>query len=141
MVRNLNNSKNIQSLTMYLHSSGNHKFHLRVIHRYQCLQHPVLNGVLATSKIVNMRQFYKLIKTNTCINKIICIKKMTHVEILPRRWLFVPQIQPHQVHCHPNERHEYLTRVKIAYITNRLICVQYGKIKNEEQYSFNNVLT
>ena len=55
---------------------------------------------------------------------------MTHIEILPQSWLFGPQIQPHRVHYHPLEKHQSPTRVKFAYITNILICVQYGKIKN-----------
>ena len=66
---NLNNLNKIQSLAMYLHSSSNHKFHHGVFRWDQCLQHHVLSGVLATSKIVNIRQFNKLIKTNTCIKK------------------------------------------------------------------------
>ena len=101
-IRNLNNSIKIQSLTMYLHSSSNRKFHHRLCCWYQCLQHHVLSRVSATSKIINIRQFNKLIKTNTCINKMICINKMKHVEILPWCRLFSPQIKPHQVHYHPH---------------------------------------
>ena len=69
---------------MYLHSLSNRKFHLGLCHRYQRLQHHVLSEVPATSKIVNIRQFNKLIKNNTCNNKMICINKMTHVEIACR---------------------------------------------------------
>ena len=86
---------------MYLHSWGNHKIHLGVICWDQCLQHVVQNGVPTTPKFLNIRPFNKLIKTNTCITKIICIKKMTHVEILPQCWLFGPHIQPHRVQYHP----------------------------------------
>ena len=56
---------------MYLHSLSSRKYHLGLCRWYLHLQHHVPSGLPATSKIVNVRHFNKLIKTNTCINKII----------------------------------------------------------------------